>query len=124
MLLVGLGGFLGAILRYSIGGYVQDWSGSVTFPYGTLAVNLLGCFTIGFLSYLANIRGALSPETRTFLIIGFLGSFTTFSTFANESTGLFLDGELPVALLNIAAHVTFGVFAVWLGRTLAFVMWR
>ena len=124
ILLVGMGGFLGALLRYWIGGAVQNWSRSVQFPYGTLAVNLIGCLTIGLLSYLADTRGVLSTEARSFLMIGLLGAFTTFSTFSNETINLLRDGENVLSLLNIGAHTLFGLAAVWLGRSLAHLIWR
>jgi len=121
---IGTGGCLGAISRYLLSGYVQQWSRSSSFPYGTLAVNLLGCGCIGFLSYLAEQRGILSSEMRGFLIVGILGGFTTFSTFANESMNMARVGEFTFSLLNIGAHVLFGLFAVWCGRNLAYLMWR
>ena len=84
LLLVGLGGFMGALLRYSITGFFQGWSKSVHFPYGTLVVNLLGCLLLGFLSQIAETRGIISAEARSFLFVGLLGAFTTFSTFGND----------------------------------------
>ena len=88
ILLVGFGGFVGAVLRYGISGWVQRWTGSVNFPYGTLAVNLLGCLVIGLLAGLAEDRGLFTPEARLFLFIGVLGAFTTFSTFGIETLNL------------------------------------
>ena|SRR5437899_5775285 len=124
VLLVGMGGFAGSVLRYLVGGYVQNLSGSIGFPYGTLAVNLAGCFIIGFLSHLADMRGVFTTEARAFVFIGILGGFTTFSTFGNETMNLFRDGENTSALLNIGAHVLAGLFFVWLGRTIAYLIWR
>ncbi len=124
ILLVGIGGCLGAMLRYGASGYVQQLAQSGDFPYGTIFVNILGCFLIGFLSQLAESQGLLSAEVRAMLIPGFLGGFTTFSTFTNESLNLFRDSESPLALLNIAAHILLGLGAVWLGRALAFMIWR
>ncbi len=77
ILIVGIGGFFGAILRYWIGGWAQNLSGSSSFPYGTLAVNLIGCLAIGLLSQLAEASQIMTPETRLFLFIGLLGAFTT-----------------------------------------------
>jgi fluoride exporter len=119
ILLVGIGGFLGSILRYLLGGYAQQLSRSVSFPYGTLAVNLLGCFVIGLLAELAEARGVFSDESRAFLFAGLLGGFTTFSAFGNETVNLLGDGAALPALANVAAHVILGLAAVWLGRTLA-----
>lgn len=124
ILLIGLGGCLGSVLRYLVSGYVQQVTKSVEFPYGTLAVNLLGCFIIGFLSQLADTRGVFTAESRTFAFVGFLGGFTTFSTFGNESMNLLRDGENVFALVNVGTHIAFGLGAVWLGRTLAHLIWR
>jgi fluoride exporter len=124
LLLVGIGGFAGAILRYGASGYIQQRAQNADFSYGTIVVNVLGCFLIGFLSQLVESRGMLSAEARVLLVPGFLGAFTTFSTFSNETLNLFRDGESPWALINIAAHILLGLGAVWLGRALAFVIWR
>lgn len=121
---VGAGGFLGSVGRYLVSGYVQDLSRSVVFPFGTLAVNILGCFLIGFLSHLAETRGIFSVEARMMLITGMLGGFTTFSTFGNETFFLFRSGESLFGLLNLGIHITLGLFAVWLGQSLVYVIWR
>lgn len=123
-LLVGLGGFAGSILRYWLSGYIQQLTQSATFPFGTLTVNLLGCLVIGFLSELAEMRSAFSAESRALLFIGLLGGFTTFSTFSNETTNLLRDGQNLPAGLNIGAHIVLGLAAVWLGRSLAYWIWR
>ena len=88
MFLAGIGGFIGSALRYVATGAFQDWTKSIDFPYGTLAVNLIGCFAIGFLSQLAESRGVFTAETRTLIFIGVLGGFTTFSAFGNETMNL------------------------------------
>ena len=124
ILLVGVGGFLGSVLRYLVSGYIQQVTKSALFPYGTLAVNLIGCFIIGFLSQLAESRGLFTPESRALLFVGFLGGFTTFSTFSNESVNLLRDGENFYALLNAGMHFAFGFAAVWLGRTASYLIWR
>ena len=124
MLWVGFGGFVGAILRYLITGWVQRWAKSVTFPHGTLAVNLMGCFIIGLLSQLLESRSAFGVEARLFIFIGLLGAFTTFSTFGNETLNLLREGDTLLALSNIAIHVVLGLGMVWLGRALAEVVWR
>jgi CrcB protein len=113
--LVGLGGFFGAIFRFLVGGWVHRSMPSVSFPVGTLAVNVLGCFAIGLLAGLAESRQLLSPPARLFLLIGFLGSFTTFSTFGYETLSLAQDGELLKAGLNSILHLAVGFAAVWLG---------
>ena len=124
LLLVGIGGFAGSVLRYVVSGYVQQFTQSPGFSYGTLVVNLVGCLIIGILSQLAESYGLLTAETRALLITGFLGGFTTFSTFSNETLNLFRDSENLPALLNIGAHIFLGLGAVWLGRSFALVWWR
>jgi fluoride exporter len=124
LLLVGVGGFTGSVLRYIISGYVQQITKSSSFSYGTIAVNVLGCLIIGILSQLAESYGLLSAETRALLITGFLGGFTTFSTFSNETLNLFRDSESLAAFLNICGHVFLGLGAVWMGRTFALILWR
>ena len=124
LLLVGTGGFIGSVLRYLASGFVQTWSGSSRFPFGTLAVNLLGCLAIGALMQLADSRGVFTPETRALVFVGFLGGFTTFSTFGNESMNLLRDGQASLALAYVGGHVFLGLGAVWLGRNLAYLMWR
>jgi CrcB protein len=124
LLLAGIGGFIGSALRYSVSGFVQGFSHSVRFPYGTLAVNLVGCLTIGFLSYLADTRGVFTAETRTFVFIGVLGGFTTFSAFGNETMNLWRESEGALAALNIAAHLFLCLGAVWFSRVIAQQIWR
>ena len=124
LLLVGLGGFMGALLRYSVGGFFQQWSKSIHFPYGTLAVNLLGCLLFGFLSQLAETRGIISSEARAFLFVGLLGAFTTFSTFGNDTVSLFQDGKDFLSFLNIGLHLILGLSAVWLGKSLVSFPWK
>lgn len=122
--LIGLGGFIGTILRYILSGLVQQNIKDVSFPYGTLTVNLLGCLVIGFLSYLSENHGILPGMQRQFVFIGILGGFTTFSTFMNESVRLAADSETLLTFLNIALHITFGLVAVWTGRWMAHSLWR
>jgi CrcB protein len=123
LFLAGLGGFIGSSLRYGMTGYVQQWSRSIDFPYGTLAVNLIGCFLIGFLSQLAESRGVFTAESRTFVFIGILGGFTTFSAFGNETMNLWREGDNTLALANVAAHLILGLGAVWASRALAYQIW-
>lgn len=124
LLLVGIGGFIGSVLRYVASGWVHQITRSVEFPYGTLVVNLVGCFVIGFLAQLADARGVFTGETRAFVFIGVLGGFTTFSSFGNETMNLLRDGEMLPALANVSAHLVLGLSAVWLGRTVAHAVWR
>ena len=123
LFLAGIGGFVGSTLRYAVTGYVQTWTKSIDFPYGTLAVNLIGCFIIGFLSQLAESRGLFTAESRTFVFVGILGGFTTFSAFGNETMNLWRDGQSTLALANVAAHLVLGLGAVWISRALAYQIW-
>ena len=123
-MIVALGGAFGSAFRYLFGSWVQAFSRSIDFPYGTLAVNLLGCFVIGFLAQLAETRGAFTSEARLFVFIGILGGFTTFSSFANDSVNLMREGEFLNALENVGANVILGLILVWLGRTVAYWIWR
>ena len=123
LFLAGIGGFIGSALRYSVSGFVQGWSRSIDFPYDTLAVNVIGCFAIGFLSQLAESRGYFTAETRTLVFIGVLGGFTTFSAFSNETMNLWREGE-GFAGLNIVAHLVLGLGAVWISRAIAYQIWK
>ena len=113
--LVGSGGFLGALFRYGLSGLVHRQVPLTTFPYGTLVVNLLGCFAIGVVSGLAESRQLFGPEFRTFALIGLLGGFTTFSTFGNETFAMIRDEEYLVAAANVGGHVVLSLALVWLG---------
>ncbi|MGQ0556958.1 MAG: fluoride efflux transporter CrcB [Nitrospiraceae bacterium] len=124
LLLIGTGGFIGSILRYLLGTQVQQLSKSLQFPFGTLAVNLVGCVLVGFLAELADQRGVLSGETRAFLIVGLLGGFTTFSAFGNETMDLLRSGELWLAGANIAGHILLSLIAVWFGYSAAALIWK
>ncbi len=97
---------------------------STTFPVGTFIVNVTGCFAIGFLYHLADTRGFLTGAGRSFLLIGLLGGYTTFSTFGNETLVLLRSREAMLALANVGGQVTLGLVAVWLGRDLAHLIWR
>jgi CrcB protein len=123
-IVIGLGGGLGAILRYALAGLAQNWSKSIDFPYGTLAVNLLGCLLIGLLGGLVETRSLFSPETRLFIFVGLLGGFTTFSTFSNETFSLLASRASVLAFFNLAAHILLGLAMVWVGRFLAAAAWR
>ncbi len=119
MLLVGVGGFLGAILRYAASGAVQRLAGFSAFPYGTLAVNVVGCLAIGALAGAVESRQILGPDARLFLMIGLLGSFTTFSTFGYETLSLLRDGALLRASVNVTLQVGLGLGAAWTGLILS-----
>ena len=124
LLLVSIGGALGSVLRYLMSGAVQRLLRDATFPYGTLCVNVLGCLVVGMLSQLAESRGAFTGDARLFLVVGLLGGFTTFSAFGNETMNLLREAEFDLALANALGSVVLGLGAVWLGRAVAFWVWR
>jgi CrcB protein len=108
LLFVGAGGFFGAISRFVIATYVQKLSGSF-FPYGTLSVNILGSFIIGFAAMF--FAQTVQPEYKAFVITGFLGALTTFSTFSLENVNMLQDGEFTSFGLNIFLNVTLTIIA-------------
>lgn len=124
LILIGVGGFIGSVMRYIVSGYVQNLSKSTGFPYGTLAVNVIGSFIIGFLFYFIESRGSFSPQMRALLLLGFLGAFTTFSTFSLETFNLLRGDEVTLALANLGANCGLGLLAVWIGRMLPEMIWR
>ena len=115
ILLVGLGGFAGAVARYVLGGWVLHHTLSAKFPWSTFAVNLLGCLIIGLLSGLAERLEWFSPSMRLLLLTGLLGGFTTFSAFGLETVHLLRRGEPWIAAAYALASVLACIFAVWLG---------
>jgi CrcB protein len=123
-LYVGLGGFIGSVLRYWVSGAVQQLTNNPTFPVGTVVVNLFGCLVIGFLAQIADTRNIFTPEARLFVFVGILGGFTTFSSFGNETMNLLRGGQGFQALVNVTSHVVAGLGAVWLGRSIADWLWR
>ena len=122
VLMVGVGGFLGSVLRYGVGGLVGRMKAGWTFPLETLLINVTGCLVLGFLAGLAETRGILSGSTRAFLFIGVLGGFTTFSTFGYETFQLVRDGQWPAASVSVGLHVALGIGGVWAGDALARVV--
>ena len=117
LVLVGAGGFLGAIARYLVSGWVQNSTSS--FPWGTLAVNFIGCILIGLLMGITENRQWFSPEIRALALIGVLGGFTTFSTFSYETLGFIDEGAWLMASANVLANVVPGIIAVFLGMLLS-----
>ena len=118
LVLIGLGGCLGAIARYSLAGLAQRWTSGV-FPVGTLLVNVLGCFAIGAVMGLVEGPHALGPNIRFLFVIGFLGSFTTLSTLGYETVEMLRDGQFVWAALNACGNMALGLGAVILGRLAA-----
>ena len=115
ILLAGLGGFLGSVTRYLLGGWILHHSIAAKFPWSTFAVNVSGCLVIGVLSGLAERFEMLGPAARIFLFTGVLGGFTTFSAFGLETVYLLRRGELLVAASYAGGSVIAGVAAVWIG---------
>lgn len=113
--IVGSGGFVGAMARYGLSGLVYRQMSLAVFPYGTLVVNLVGCFLIGLLAGLAESRQLFGPHFRTFALIGVLGGFTTYSTFAFETFAMIRGTEYLRAAGNIGVHIVLGLALVWLG---------
>lgn len=116
LLWVGLGGFVGAILRYTLSAWAHRiYEGP--FPIGTLLVNVVGCLAIGLLLALFD-RGLGTEPLRLFATAGLLGALTTFSTFGYETLDLLRSGSYGLALANILANVTLGLLAAWAGSAL------
>lgn len=115
------GGAFGTLARYLVGGAVYQWLGA-SFPYGTLIVNLTGCWLIGFLVVLSEEKFLLGPGARIFLMIGFCGAYTTFSTFMLETANLMKDGENFRAFMNVLLSVLLGFAALRFGITLGRVI--
>ncbi|MFZ2196212.1 MAG: fluoride efflux transporter CrcB [Thermodesulfovibrionales bacterium] len=117
-LIIGLGGFLGAIARYIVALWIgQRWGR--TFPLGTFVVNVSGSFLISLLMSLFTEKFMVNPQLRLFLVIGFLGAYTTFSTFEYETGNLVKDGEWSMALANVILSVIAGFVALKFGETIA-----
>ena len=115
---VAIGGALGSVLRYGLSNWVHSFVGR-GFPYGTLAVNVLGCLAMGILFVLLVERMADSAMWRAGLLVGLLGGFTTFSAFSIETFNLIEQGDLAKAAGNMAASLVLCIGATWLGVTLA-----
>jgi CrcB protein len=112
--MVGLGGFVGAIARFWVGVYIANRMGT-RFPYGTFVINISGSFIIGLVITVLAERSSLSPNWRYLIPIGFVGAYTTFSTFEFETLRTIQDGQLAIGMLNVFGSVIAGFIAVWLG---------
>lgn len=115
ILLVGLGGFAGAVARYAAGGWVLHHTVGAKFPWSTFAVNVSGCLLMGLLSGLAERLEWFTPQMRVLLFTGLLGGFTTFSAFGLETVHLLRRGDVLTALLYAASSVAVCVAAIWIG---------
>lgn len=113
LLLVAIGGALGAVARYKLGSVVLHYTSAWQFPAGTFAVNVLGCLAAGILIGLGEYYAFLTQEIRLLVFTGFLGGFTTFSAFGVETVALLQRGELGVAALYVVLSVLCGLAALW-----------
>ncbi len=113
-LMVGIGGFIGAIARFWLGSYIGGKMGT-RFPYGTFVINISGSFLIGFILTILAERTHWSPNWRYLIPIGFIGAYTTFSTFEYETLRTIQDGQFLIASLNVTLSVFVGFVAVWGG---------
>lgn len=119
--IVALGAAFGGALRYWISGAVQKIFSS-TFPYGTLSVNILGSFVLGFIIFFFDTRELISPELKIFLTIGFCGGFTTFSTYSFETINLLQNSEYLLAVMNIGLNLFLTLFAVTIAYYLSKIL--
>lgn len=118
LIAIASGGAIGAVARFLVSNQVYAWFGR-GFPYGTLVVNVLGSLLMGLLSVWFLERSIADPLWRAAVLVGFLGAFTTFSTFSLETFVLIENGELLRAVVNMLASVSVCVVSVWVGVTLA-----
>jgi CrcB protein len=118
ILIIGIGGFLGAVTRYGVAVWIgQRWGRS--FPFGTFVINITGSFLIGLLMTLMTEKIIENPQWRLLLVVGFLGAYTTFSTFEYETGALLKDSEWLYAGLNVIGSVFVGFIALKLGEVIA-----
>ncbi len=122
LFLVGLGGSIGAILRYLVGTQAESWMTN-GFPVGTFAVNVIGSFAIGVLWFAFQSAEVLSDTARLLFIVGLLGSFTTFSAFSNDTIILLQNGQIGWAMVNVLGQVALCLLATWAGLKLAASIW-
>ena len=115
LLWIALAGSLGALARYGLAGFVQNLTHTSRFPWGTAAVNLLGTFLFGVVWSMAEERLVISGETRIIILTGFVGAFTTFSTFMFESGGLLRDEQWTLAFANLAFQIIVGLVCLFIG---------
>jgi len=114
LVLIAVGGAVGSVARYLFSTAVLRATGSL-FPIGTFAVNVVGCFVFGAIAGAAEQRVQLTPELRLFLLVGVLGGFTTFSSYAFESFALIRDGQFAAAAVNVVGQVLAGLVGLWAG---------
>jgi len=119
IVIIGIGGCIGAVLRYLVAGAVHALLKTVAFPLGTMTVNVVGCLLIGLGGGLMESRQLFSPEWRAFIFVGILGSFTTFSTFGLETFNLAKQGQWLTSFGNVGFSLALGLVAVFTGYVLS-----
>ncbi len=115
IIIVGFGGFIGSAGRFAVNTFIERTFPLTVFPYGTLAVNVIGCLAIGFIGGMLELRQILTPSGRLFFLVGVLGGFTTFSAFAYETLALLQTSDFARATANVIAQMLFGLMAAWVG---------
>jgi len=118
VMMVAVGGSIGATTRYLVSTWAADKFGT-NFPYGTLIVNVVGCFIIGAFMTLATERMIVSPYWRLLITVGFVGGLTTFSSYSYETLKLLQEADIMMAMSNLLANLILGFFATWLGMSAA-----
>jgi CrcB protein len=118
ILMIGFAGLVGTLARYWLSGWGDQWWGG-TFPFGTFIVNAVGCLLMGVLFHITQEKYLVDPVARAVVLVGFLGGFTTFSSFAIQSFNLLRDGELFLAGANILLSNAVGLFLVWVGYAIS-----
>ena len=119
---IALGGALGAVARYVLAGFVHRFM-PASFPYGTFAVNVIGCLLFGVVIGIGDQRFVIGPTARAFLLIGVLGGFTTFSSFTFETIQLARDAQFLWASINVVGQIAAGLLAMWIGYVTARAVW-
>jgi CrcB protein len=117
LLLIAIGGALGSVARYLLSTAVLRIAGTL-FPLGTFVVNIIGCAAFGIIAGAAEQRVPIAPELRLFLLVGVIGGFTTFSSYAFESVALIRDGQFGWAASNVAGQVLGGFLGIWVGSAM------
>jgi CrcB protein len=112
--MVGIGGFLGSVLRFWVGSFIGGRLGA-RFPYGTFVINVTGSFLVGMAVTVLATKAHWNPNWRYLIPIGFIGGYTTFSTFEFETLRLAQDGQMLMAILNVTLSVVVGFVGVWAG---------
>lgn len=118
LLLVAVGGSIGAVARYLVSGWAAEHFGA-NFPYGTLLVNVVGCFIIGLFMALTTEKFIVNPYWRLLVTVGFVGGLTTFSSYSYETFKLLEEAGMTMAFYNIFSNLIIGFFATWVGIAVA-----